>query len=205
MFWWGIDRDYDANRLQILLTIQSHSHECANKGRQAENDECALSGLQGEMHGFGLVRQRTELEVISNGIWHGKQSHARILYNRVTEPWSFLFWAQYGEKDKISFYFAIGTGMLNIFFWAHWPWQFLLNPRDGRIGSLLDSISPCEGIVGFRSWINLSYSSEEARRVESNVRLIFLTCTKSDPSTKCCLFSCPLWLPRAQESIKAKQ
>lgn len=116
MFWWGVDRDYDAKRLQILLTIQSHSYECANKGRQAENDECALSGLQGEMHGFRLVRQRTELEVISNGIWHGKQSHARILYNRVTEPWSFLFWAQYGEKDKISFYFAIGTGMLNIFF-----------------------------------------------------------------------------------------
>lgn len=148
--------------------------------------------------------ETTELEVIANGIWHGKQSHARMLYNHVTQPWSLLFWAQYGEKDKISFFFAIGTDILNIFFffWAHWPWQFLLNPRDGRIGSLLDSISPCEGVVGFHSWINLSYSSEEAKRVESNVRLIFLTCTKLDPSTKCCLFSCPLWLPRAQESQK---
>lgn len=57
MFRWGIDRDYDANRLKILLTIQSRSHECANKGRQAEKDECALRGLQGEMHGFRLVRQ----------------------------------------------------------------------------------------------------------------------------------------------------
>lgn len=58
MFRWGIDRDYDANRLPILLTIQSRSHECANIGRQAENDECALSGLQGELHGFRLVRQQ---------------------------------------------------------------------------------------------------------------------------------------------------
>lgn len=158
----------------------------------------------------GIARFQTsetaELEVITNGICHGKQSHARILYNHVTEPWSLLFWAQYGVGDTISFFFAIGTGMLNFFFFlSPLAWQFLLNPRDGRIGSLLDSISCCEGIVGFHSWINLSYSSDEARWVESNVRLIFLTHTKLNPSTKCCLFSCPLWLPRAQESTKAKQ
>lgn len=60
--------------------------------------------------------ETTELEVIANGIWHGKQSQARMLYNHVTQPWSLLFWAQYGEKDKISFFFAIGTDILNIFF-----------------------------------------------------------------------------------------
>lgn len=134
--------------------------------------------------------ETTELEVTSNGICHGKQSHARILYNHVTEPWAILFWAHYRVKNKIPFFFAIGTGMLDFFFffWAHWPWQFLLNPRDDRIGNLLDSISSCEGIVGFHSWINSSYSCDEAMQVESNVSLIFLTHTKLDPSTKCCLF-----------------